>query len=65
MLYRFLENSDFVKVKSDLASLQNTFIIIDNILQTKTSNFPPKYSAAIISDFIREENLNKGNDFSF
>ncbi len=65
VFYSFLENSDFVKIKSDMESLSNMFTIRNNVIKTKTSNLPPKYSAAIISDFIREENLNKGNDFSF
>lgn len=64
-LHQFLENSEFAKIKSDIRGLLETFIIYDNVLKTVKSNLLPKYSAAIISDFIREENLKSGNDFSF
>lgn len=64
-LRQFLENSEFAKIKSDIRGLLETFIIYDNVLRTVKSNLLPKYSAAIISEFIREENLKSGNDFSF
>ena len=64
-LHRFLKKSDFARKKSDIKRLIETFTISDNILQTLESNLLPAYSAAIISDFIREENLKTGNDFSF
>jgi predicted ABC-type ATPase len=38
IMYRFLENSDFVKIKSDLETMHNTFIIINNVLKTKTGS---------------------------
>ena len=64
-LKRFLKKSDFARKKSDIKRLVETLTISDNILQTVNSNLLPAYTAAIISDFIREENLKSGNDFSF
>ena len=64
-LKRFLKKSDFARKKSDIKRLVETLTISDNILQTVKSNLLPAYTAAIISDFIREENLKSGNDFSF
>jgi predicted ABC-type ATPase len=64
-LHRFLKKSDFVKNKSDIKGLLRIFGVSDNIIKSNNSHLLPKYSAAIISDFIREENLKSGNDFSF
>jgi predicted ABC-type ATPase len=64
-LHRFLKKSDFARKKSDIKKLVETFTISGNILQTVKTNLLPAYTAAIISDFIREENLKSGNDFSF
>ena len=62
---RFLENSDYARNKSDIGKLVESFTISDNTLITVNIDMLPAYSAAIISDFIREENLRSGNNFSF
>jgi len=66
VLYDFFEHSSFVKEKSDLDKLKSIFFIERNILRVKASeDITPKYSAAIISEFLREFNLKNNNDFSF
>jgi len=64
-LSRFLKKSDYARNKSDPGKLVASFTISDVILKTVNANLLPAYTAAIISDFIREENLKSGNDFSF
>ena len=64
-LYRFFERSDFVLKKSDVNELKKTFSIRNGLLSSIVTSIPPKYSAAIIAEFLREENLKAGNDFSF
>jgi predicted ABC-type ATPase len=64
-LNRFLKNSDYARKKSDIGKLVESFTISDNILRTVNINLLPAYTAAIISDFIRVENLTSGNNFSF
>ena len=64
-LNSFLKKSDYARNKSDTGKLIESFTISDNILQTVNFNLLPAYTAAIISDFIREENLRSGNNFSF
>lgn len=64
-LISFLKKSDYARNKSDTGKLVESFTISDNILQTVNINLLPAYTAAIISDFIREENLRSGNNFSF
>ena len=64
-LQQFLKNSEFAKWKSDINQLADSFTVKENIIQTAETIILPDYSAAIISDFIREENLKAGNDFSF
>jgi hypothetical protein len=49
--------------KSDTGKLVESFTIADNILRTSDINLLPAYTAAIISDFRREENLKTGSDF--
>ncbi len=62
---QFLKVSEFARIKSDISSLNETFSISDNILVTVKGSLLPKYSAAIVSDFLREEILKAGHDFSF
>lgn len=62
---RFLKESEFARIKSDISSLKDTFSISDNILIAAKGSLLPKYSAAIISDFLRKEILKAGHDFSF
>lgn len=64
-LHLFLKKSEFVQAKSDNKKLAEAFIIYDNFLKAVNINLLPAYSAAIISEFLREENLKTGNDFSF
>ena len=64
-LLDFFKKSGFVRSKSDSEELGKTFSIKNNVLQSSHSNIHPKYSAAIIAEFLREENLSAGNDFSF
>jgi len=64
-LIRFLKKSDYARNKSDTGKLVESFTISDGILQPVNANLLPAYTAAIISDFIREENLKSSNDFSF
>jgi predicted ABC-type ATPase len=64
-LNRFLKRSEFAQAKSDNEKLAEAFIVSANILKAININLLPAYSAAIISEFIREENLKTGNDFSF
>ena len=66
ILYNFFEQSSFVKEKSDLDKLKSIFFVERNSLKVKSiQDITPKYSAAIISEFLREFNLKSGNDFSF
>ncbi len=66
ILYNFFEQSSFVKEKSDLDKLKSIFFVERNNLKVKSiTDITPKYSAAIISEFLREFNLENGNDFSF
>lgn len=62
---KFLKESEFARIKSDISCLKETFSISDNILITVKGSLLPKYSAAIISDFLRKEILKAGQDFSF
>jgi len=64
-LQKFLRKSEFARAKSDIKEMEEAFTISGNILHTINNIILPAYSAAIISDFIREENLKNGNDFSF
>jgi predicted ABC-type ATPase len=65
-LYEFFDVSDLAKNKSKPEDLKKIFSIHNNILRVeKTSIVTPKYSAAIIAEFLRECNLTAGNDFSF
>jgi predicted ABC-type ATPase len=61
----FLSQSEFAKEKSVVKELNHCFAIGDNKLCIKNASNIPLYSSAIISDFLREENLKAGNDFSF
>jgi predicted ABC-type ATPase len=66
ILYDFFEQSSFVKEKSDLDKLKSIFFVERNYLKIKSmADITPKYSAAIISEFLREFNLKNENDFSF
>ena len=64
-LHSFFVNSDFVENKSDLAVLNGIFSIHAGVLVAAKTNIHPKYSAAILAEFLREENMKAGNDFSF
>ena len=65
-LYKFFSKSTFASNKSNARKLKSLFEIFDNFLKVKSGRLlPPKYAAAIIAEFIREENLKAGNDFSF
>lgn len=64
-LHSFFRKSGFVKKKSDAKQLKNIFKIYENKISVTESTVAPKYSAAIIADFLREQNLKAGNDFSF
>lgn len=61
----FFKKSDFVKNKSNAGELSKTFTISNNIVQSAAGKISPKYSAAILAEFLRAENLEAGNDFSF
>src|ERR1041385_4999274 len=56
-LHSFFKNSGFVKNKSDASKLMSTFSIVDSSVKSLPTTIPPKYSAAIIAEFLREENL--------
>jgi predicted ABC-type ATPase len=62
---KFLTKSGFAQQKSIVSELIHAFAINSNFLITADINNIPKYSSAIISEFLREENLKAGNDFSF
>jgi predicted ABC-type ATPase len=65
ILHKFFDNSDFVKNKSDAKELKNIFSVKKNFIHCAQSFFPPEYSAAIIAEFLREKELEAGNNFSF
>lgn len=62
---KFLDESCFAQNKSVVKELKQSFSIKGNFLSTANASNIPLYSSAIISDFLREENLKAGNDFSF
>jgi len=64
-LTSYFDHSVFATIKSDLGQLKSSFIILNGNLKTSDNGLLPKYSAAIISDFIREEILKSGKSFSF
>jgi len=64
-LQRFLKKSEFAHAKSDIKRLVDAFTIKNSVLQTVNTKLLPAYSATLISNFIREENLKMGNNFSF
>ncbi len=65
-LYKFFNSSSFVSKKSDQNALISNFSISESTLFFNPStDLPPKYSTAIIAEFLRERNLAVGNDFSF
>ncbi|MBK5285043.1 MAG: hypothetical protein JJE25_06540 [Bacteroidia bacterium] len=64
-LYRFFDRSGFVKSKSNSEILKRTFEIAENEIKVRGNGIiAPEYAAAIIAEFLREENLHSGNDFS-
>jgi predicted ABC-type ATPase len=65
-LYNYFSKSDFVRNKSDAEKLKDLFTVERNKIRVKDGEeITPKYAAAIIAEFLREENLKAGNDFSF
>ncbi|HEX5003260.1 MAG TPA: hypothetical protein VFW78_12260 [Bacteroidia bacterium] len=62
----YFRKSNYAKRKSDIIKLVSKFKVSDNKIVDRHSDGPePKYSAAILAGFLREMNLNSGNDFSF
>jgi predicted ABC-type ATPase len=65
VLHSFFDTSDFVTKKANATQLKATFNIQDDILVVEENKIPSSYAAAIIADFLRQENLKAGKDFSF
>ena len=66
-LHKFFQLSGFARDKSDAVILKKSFSVSENNIYVNNGGdlIAPEYAAAIIAEFLREENLKTGNDFSF